>query len=443
MASYLFEVSMYWLASWALYHFLLGRERFFQLNRLYLLSTLVLALAIPLVEWSIPVVTPEWVGTPVIWLEEVTVGQVAATVESAGWTWQDVLLAAYVFGCALALGRLLWSLHLLVRQIHFGRLEERHGIRWVRTTDPHTPYSWFGYLFWSDALQLDQAEENTILAHERAHIRQGHSYDILLVEIIGLFFWWNPLWYFYRKAVRDVHEYLADAVALRQTPVREYGHLLIRQSLGQPSLALIQNFHTSQLKQRIAMMTKQPSRPGALLKYLLLLPLGALIFFACNEAAEKEVMQEVAEAVDYRPAFQMVDTVITFDASTYEETLEIVKSDVYEEVEEMPIYGTCGELTGDERKACSGHNLITRIGELVKYPDDAWDAEAEGMALIKFVVDTDGRVANAEVAKSTDFPSLDAEALRAVRALSEFQPGQVNGKAVHVQLVLPIRFKMQ
>ena len=442
MTSYLLEAAAYWLGFYALYHFLLRKERFFDLNRFYLLITLVAGLLFPLLEWSVPVPAPEWVSAPMIWLETVTVGEQAVTAAARTWTWQDVLFWVYLLGCTVALLRLVRSIYLVVREIRAGEVIRKDGISWVRITRLHTPFSWFGYLFWSEDLQLEPAEKATIVAHERSHIRLGHSYDILMLEIIGLFFWWNPLWYAYRQALGDVHEFQADAAALRQTPIRDYGHLLIRQSLGRPQLALIQTFHTSQLKQRIAMMTKQPSRPVALLKYLLLLPVGALVFLACDDSGEKEAMAEVADVVEFNPAFQMVDTIIMFDPESGEESRSIVRSDVFEKVEEMPVFGTCGNATAEERFNCSTKNLMQFVYENVKYPEAAERAGEEGMAVVKFVVDSSGEVLSASIAKSSESASIDAEALRVAKELPAFQPGMIDGKPVNVQLALPIRFKL-
>jgi TonB family protein len=215
---------------------------------------------------------------------------------------------------------------------------------------------------------------------------------------------------------------------------------LIRQTLNQPHLALVQAFHTSQLKQRIAMMTKKPSTPRALGKYLLALPLGLLLFFACEQSGAQEV-QEVAETVAYSPAFQQVDTVITFNPDTGEESTQIVKSDVYEQVEQMPIFGTCGDKTGEEREQCSKMNLLMHVYENVTYPDAAQAAGEEGTAVVQFIVDAGGHPYGFKLVKSSNSTSIDAEALRAVSALPNFQPGMLEGKPVAVQLALPIKFK--
>lgn len=441
MFNYLIAVSLYWLGLGALYFLLLRKEKFFHLNRFYLLGILLAGLLFPMLDFSSPVPPPEWAGSPILWLETVTVGMTQSSTEAETWSWTEVLWVLYASGCLIALVRLTYCFHQLIRQIQRGPLDRIGGITKVQTQGVQTPFSWFHFLFWSQDLNLAPEEQAIILAHEKAHIQQGHSYDVLLLEIIGVFFWWNPLWYALRAALREVHEFLADAAALQQTPVRQYGHILIRQSLSRPRWALVQPFHSSTLKQRITMMTKPSSSPLALLKYLLLLPVGLLLFWAC-ENAEDEV-QEVAASIQYAPAFQQVDTVVTFDPATQQESTQIVKSDVYRKVEQMPLFGTCGDKKGQELNDCSSKNLLTYVYENVTYPAEAKDAGEEGMAVVQFIVDTQGQPYGAEVIRSSESASIDAEALRIVNNLPKFQSGMIDGKPVQVQLLLPIRFVLE
>jgi beta-lactamase regulating signal transducer with metallopeptidase domain len=108
-----------------------------------------------------------------------------------------------------------------------------------------------------------------MLRHEETHIQQYHSLDVLLSELIKAMCWFNPLAYRYSQAIRDVHEYLADAAVLKTANRKQYGHLLIRQSLSGPSIALVNHFSTSQLKKRIQMMMRKKSQGRAQLRYAL------------------------------------------------------------------------------------------------------------------------------------------------------------------------------
>ncbi|WP_020538216.1 M56 family metallopeptidase [Lewinella cohaerens] len=449
MNTYLIELSLYWLAFWGLYALLLRQEKFFRLNRLYLLGTFVLGLVLPLIKWSTLWAAPEWLGMPVVWLQTVTVAPENANIVSAApaanWSWMSFFWRVYLLGTLFAAIRFLFGLTKLFQYYRTGRKRWEDGICWIENEQAHAPFSWLHFLFWSNQANTTEAERAAIVAHEKAHIQQKHSWDILLLEVVGIFCWWHPLWYAYRHELENIHEYLADATVLQATPTREYGKLLLRQCLQQPDLPLVQTFHTSQLKKRIIMMTKSPSSTLALGKYLLFLPLTLMLLMACEDAEAQEEMDKVVNDLsDEAKFFERVDTVITFDPATLTEDVAIVKTKIYEKADQMPIFGNCEGYTGQELEDCSGKNLLTFIYENVKYPKEAFEAKQEGLALTKFVVDTQGRVTDIQLIteKTTEHTALNEAALATLRQLPDFTPGQHNGKPVSVQMVMPIKFKL-
>jgi len=140
-------------------------------------------------------------------------------------------------------------------------------------------------------LNLDKKDEEKILAHELAHIQGKHSYDILLVEILGILMWCSPLIFLYKRSLRNVHEYLADAQVLQNTQKKQYGQLLLRQFQSGYSIALANHFNHSQLKKRFDMMMKNKSPRRALIKYLPLLPLAAVLLMAFSFKPEARLSQ--------------------------------------------------------------------------------------------------------------------------------------------------------
>ncbi len=449
MNAYLIEFSLYWLAFWGLYALLLRQEKFFRLNRLYLLGTFVLGLVLPLIQWSAVWAAPEWLGMPVVWLQTVTVApenpNIANISPPSNWSWTSFFWRIYLLGTLLALGRFLVGLTKLFQYYRKGSKRWEDGICWVESEQAHAPFSWLHFLFWSKQTKASKAERAAIIAHEKAHIQQKHSWDILLLEIVGIFCWWHPLWYAYRHELENIHEYLADETVLQATPTREYGKLLLRQCLQQPGLPFVQTFHTSQLKKRIVMMTKSPSSTLALGKYLLFLPLTLMLLLACEDAeAQKEMDKMAHDLSDEAKFFERVDTVTTFDPATSTEDVAIVKTKIYEKVDQMPVFGNCEGLTGREQMDCSNKNLFNFIYESVKYPKEAAAAGQEGLALTKFVVDTQGRVTDVQLIteKTTEHTALNEAALETIRQLPDFTPGQHNGKPVNVQMVMPIKFKL-
>lgn len=446
MIAYLLELSLYWTGLWGLYFLVLRQEKFFQINRFYLLLSVVAGLLLPLVEWAVPVAKPTWLNQPIIYLQAVNVqpGNIILAERVSTWSSTDYLLLAFLLISFLSAYRFALGLYRIIGYIRQGEQHWHGSICQVYSNDINSPFSWMSYLFLPANHDYDQATLNQIQAHETAHIRQGHSWDMLLIELLGIVCWWHPLWYAYRRSLRNVHEYLADAAAVNRSPVKAYGQLLLRQTLGVPSLSLVSTFYTSPLKQRIMMLTKQPSSNWALLKYALVLPLLVLLFLACEESVQSDAAQEIEEAIEAQ-TFERVDTVHTFDPATGTESTEVVKLLIHNEAQQMPIFGDCEGLEAKDIEDCSNKNLLNFIYTNVKYPKEAAKAGQEGTAVITMVIRADGSSWDHYIdkEKSTSHEALNKEALRVVSMLGDFQPGIHDGKPVNVQMVLPIKFKLE
>lgn len=420
MTTYFLAVTICWAACLVLYAGLLRREKFFHLNRAYLVATLALGLLIPLIEWpagSSPDAA-EWfnraVFAPVVTISAEPRAMVGASSLPAPARVAWMILLAGSAGMAL---RFLGQLFRLAWVLRKGQLSRQKGYTLVESPEVISPFSFFSLLFWNPLLEEDPNTASTIRIHELAHIRQGHSLDILFLELAGIFFWWNPLWHIYGRTIRNVHEYLADEAAIRETTAREYGQLLIRQCLSQAAPALSHGLKNhSQLKNRIAMMTKSRSSKLAMAKYVAVLPLLVFLVFACAQNEKDEVLQPV-------------------------ETLS-ADQPVFTEVEKMPVFGPCANLEGQALTDCSFNNLVNYIGGQLKYPEDARANGVDGLVLASFIVYADGHVGDVKIKKSLT-SSCDAEVERLILAMPAWQPGEKEGKPVNVEFNLPVKFKLE
>src|SRR5690606_3360738 len=109
-----------------------------------------------------------------------------------------------------------------------------NGYQFIMTAACHVPFSFFKNLFWSKNFEVDEEDRQNILRHEEAHIFQRHSVDVILFEILGVVFWCSPFLYLYKKAIKTIHEYLADDYVVAQASRKKYGKLLLRQSQSLP-----------------------------------------------------------------------------------------------------------------------------------------------------------------------------------------------------------------
>jgi len=435
MISYFLESTICWFVFYGFYLLVLERETFFTLNRFYLLITFVLGLLFPIIEigdWQIlnnhdtvsvmlqPVtVIASQMGYT---LQEIVVTPVAEKTNYLG----QFLLSIYLIGVVLTTSRLIhgwWSIHRLKRQ---SVVIKKTDYTLVKTDQQHLPFSFFRSLFWSKTLDLSIDDETRILKHELTHIRQHHSIDILLLEIFSILFWFNPVLSFYKKSIRNTHEYLADKQVIAQHQKKQYGQLLLRQMQSGPAFSLTHNFNHSQLKKRFQMMNKNKSSRWAMTRYIWALPIFAvlLLAFKASDMLPKNSQNPILPVQQFHVNQSPGDSIFT-------------------EVDQMPMFPGCDEITDvAERKSCADQKMLQHIYTNIKYPELARKTGSQGTVVVRYIVNKTGEIVNPEVVKSVGF-GCDTEVLRVVGTLPNWNPGIHEGEKVDVYFNLPVKFKLQ
>lgn len=274
------------------YMLMLRRESFFRFNRLVLLGILLLSLVLPLcnVSWMSldhqPVVQAAQLqmlelGIPVHTLPEVQV--VAENQQTTFFTFSffQLFTFVYIIGMALLLIVRLWQIGRLQFGLRRGALwqQEDEGIRVYCHAEDVAPFSWMRSIVISQE-DYDEAGRE-IMLHEMGHIRAGHSWDVVLLTLVQMVQWWNPLAYMLGISLRDVHEYEADDYVLRQgVSAQAYQLLIIKKAVGSGSYAFANSFEHSLTKKRITMMQKIKSNPWMRSKALYVIPVAALALSA-------------------------------------------------------------------------------------------------------------------------------------------------------------------
>ena len=269
------------------YVLFLRRETFFKLNRVYLVFSLIFSLCLPAFKITSPFFTKPIPGN--IPLYPMSVEPVRA------WGIGETLLLIYTIGAGLFLTRFIFhmvKLYFVVRQ--YGA-QRRNGIKVVSVEKDFSPFSFLNYVFINDR-QMSEHNMRRIIAHETIHIKQYHSFDILLIELITIFQWFNPFVWPYKKSLQETHEYLADHGVIAQGfSTAKYQLLMFEQHVGMKLFEFANNFKQSQIKRRITMMSKIKSRGSAKLKVLLILPLATFLLLSFAEPRRGE--PQVAEAL--------------------------------------------------------------------------------------------------------------------------------------------------
>lgn len=307
---FIFKSSVCLILFYLLYKLLLSKNTFHKANRILLICIYALALLLPFIEirtahptefhhaiagWEHRVVVSSNVETAQVLHLEVAAEGANATEEAQHnmLTWSEIALIVYCMGIVLFISRSIYSLLRMYILLNKGKRQKLSGNAVLVTHNRNiAPFSWMNYIVISETDKKENGE--AILAHEFAHIRLRHTFDLVLSEMFTFFLWFNPAAWLMKRELQNVHEYQADEKVLGSgIDAREYQLLLIKKAVGSQRFnSMTNSFNHSKLKNRITMMLKQKSSSWARLKYLCILPLTALSVAAF---ARSEVFLEMGE----------------------------------------------------------------------------------------------------------------------------------------------------
>lgn len=284
------------------YTLMLRKESFFRTNRVTLLTILMLALVMPLCDFPSLAIAEQ----PAVYDVHHRIMQIVHNAQAAephssvaafkSFSWLTLIAFIYMTGVATAFVIRLWQLFRIGKQIRGGCLwKEKQGEAMVYChINNVAPFSWMRNIVISENdYQTDGSRE--ILLHEKAHIFCRHSLDILLLTLVEILQWWNPIVYLLESSLRDVHEYEADDHVLQQgISLHNYQNLLVKKALANTSYAFANNFNHSLIKKRLYMMNHPKSNPWLRSKVLYILPVTLVVLSAfatpkLNETVDKMV----------------------------------------------------------------------------------------------------------------------------------------------------------
>ncbi|MGF1923943.1 MAG: TonB family protein [Bacteroidia bacterium] len=397
-AHYLLQVNIYLVIFFCFYKLLLDKETYFILNRVYLIASGVLSLAIPFLrfEWltTQPVAQQVYTGVDQLSIFVAQVGVIDPNAEK--FNWGNFLVAIYVCGMLCCVCRLIYQL-IAVKKM-------------FSTVNNGAAFSFFN----KKIIAADVPEPETIDLHEEVHIKQKHTIDVLFFELLAIFTWFNPIIYAYKYTVKNIHEFLADEAAAKFQGDKElYSLLLLSQAFGTRPSDLTNGFFTKSLiKKRIFMLHKQRSKKTAILKYGLFVPLFALTLILSSATIRKnDSLMAVADK------FPLNDIQNALN-ETIEAPLRIV------EVELSPRITTSKK--GDKHKPGqiykdwnSFYNFLSRK---IMYPKDALDHKVQGNVRVNFNIET-GKINNVDVVGQLGYDT-EAEIRASILAFTKELPAE-------------------
>lgn len=454
------------------YTLLLRKEDFFRFNRLTLLGILALSVGLPLC--NIPALSADnqpvvhaaqlqmiEIGIPIMQMADETDGPS----HTSSPTWFQVASLIFLLGMMTVL---------CLRLIQMGKMgsEIRKGSLWHSVEDgvdihchagAVAPYSWLHHI----VISLEDYEKNghEIILHEKGHIHNLHSFDILLLTLVEMLQWWNPLVYMLGMSLRDVHEYEADDYVLHQgVSLRNYQNLLIRKAVGASSYTFANNFNHSLTKKRITMMCKKKSNPWMRSKALYAVPMVAI---ALSAFATPAFVNPIEKDMESGGTSSLTEGKVTnnfpigqTDQQKKKGTAKMKGDKVLDTCDKLP------EFEGGQEQ------LMKLLQANVRYPETAQSMGVQGRIVVEFIVEKDGSVSDVKVCKKDITPSLESatvityadeedkpkpteeELRKATKALEEetirvarltsgkWTPGEQDGQKVRVKFSLPLTFRL-
>jgi TonB family protein len=422
---YLLLVNIYLVLFYVFYVLLLRKETFFQLNRVYLVTAALLS-------FFIPVIQADWVQNLFITQQvKYTIYNIPVMeyhfqpIEDRHINMGEILAILYLGGILVLSAKLAWQLFKLKKMIN--------------TPKADAAYSFF------KTVKLDESNpDNAVIeAHEQVHAQQWHSADVLLIELVMILNWFNPVVYLYRFAIKHIHEYIADRQAvLAGTSKADYALLLLKQTFNTPAHQLVNPFfNNSLLKQRIIMLQKNKSQRISLIKYGLSAPLFILMLVlssaTINNSKTVTAINDKAEEIFITPANELNlakvvgddnDTTEVRETSSLPDTTK--KGDaVFASVEQLPEFP--GGIEG----------FVKFLNSNIRYPKAAKDNNIQGKVICTFIVEKDGALSGIKVIKSVGY-GIDEESVRVLKLSPRWEPGIQNHRKVRVQYSVPINFTL-
>ena len=384
-------------------------DTFFSWRRATLIGMYFVAMMLPLMDFSAWLSNSE--GMTFIANEYAIVVLPTVSTSSKGGgvlLWELIVLIVYsVVTCVLLL-RFLWQLISIILLKNNSQTAYIHDTEVYLLTNDEGPFSFFNWIFINpERHKSDEIEE--IMMHELTHCQQFHSIDIILSELFCIVFWFNPFVWLLKREVRLNLEYLADnSVLANGKDNKVYQYHLLGLTYRKNVATISNNFNVLPIKKRIKMMNKKETKGILKAKYMLYIPLVAMLLAVSNIETIARNVAKVTSSVDIQ------------------QKPKKAPNRVFTVVEVMPTFKG---------------NLYQWLSKNLRYPKDAVSRKEQGSVVVRFIITAKGEVIQPKIVRSVT-PSLDKEALRVVSKMPAWNPGRKGNKNVATKFMLPISFAL-
>ena len=482
MIHYILQVFVFQLLFLVVYDLFLKKELYFNWNRIYLLLAPVLSFVLPFVK--IDLIRQNIPEAYIIQLPEVILGSYSSN-ELASITLDEIIiygtsslsteaifLMVWLVGMLLSLGIFSYKLLKINKLKRTGTSKKINKTKIVSLPKTTKAFSFLNTIFLGE--ELSEKQKETILLHEKIHIQEKHSFDLLFFEALKIVCWFNPLIYVFQSKMTLLQEYIADEKVAYKKGINNYYQGLLSQVFNTESIPFINTFFNhSLIKKRIIMLQKSNLKANKItqLKYLLLVPIIGIMltYTSCTQETNAQAGTNHVSKTSSSSKSDIIKNIEALKESvavkgemTKEEELALkslmvltdgnkLVSPYYDEVKDIleisfgviqkvPTYPGC---TGDNEalKQCFTQNIMQFVGAEFNTKVSNKEISGKQRIAVKFKIDNKGKVTNVQ-AKS-EFKELEMEAIRVISSLPEMLPGEHEGKKVGVQYSLPIIFDIK
>ena len=409
MIMYLLKLNIALILLFSFYKLMFTGDTFFSWRRATLIGMYLVAMLVPVMDFSAWLSNSE--GMTSIANEYATVVLPAVSTSSKGGgvlLWELIVLIVYsVVACVLLL-RFLWQLVSIILLKNNSQTAYIHDTEVYLLTDDEGPFSFFNWIFINpERHKSDEIEE--IMMHELTHCQQLHSIDIIFAELFCVVFWFNPFVWLLKREVRLNLEYLADnSVLANDKDNKEYQYHLLGLTYRKNVATITNNFNVLPIKKRIKMMNKKETKGILKAKYMLYIPLVAMLLAVSNIETIARNVAKVTSSVEIQ------------------QKPKKAPKRVFAVAEVMPTFKG---------------NLNQWLSENLRYPEAAVSRKEQGRVIVRFIITAEGEVIQPAIVHSVS-PSLDKEALRVVSKMPAWNPGRNGNKNVAIQFTLPVIFSL-
>lgn len=434
-----------------LYFVFLEKEKNHHFKRFYLLSSALFSVLVPLISINYgAVIVVENINqnnSELIILPETKLA------EPSIFTIENILWAIYILGFSLLFLKFSWGIFKLIKEIKFSEKIKQDYYQFILKQNKFTPYSFWNSIFLNKSDFIEGKIDYKIILHEKAHVNQKHSIDVIFIEIMLCVFWFNPAFYFYRKAIVTNHEFLADEAVLSQNKdIISYQKLILDELISEKIL-FTHPFNLNNTKKRIVMMTNKLTKIAKLKSYLTL-PISALLFFVFVEKVPAKVEGKSNKTLQIitkkeKPQLSEIHTLNNekraFKNDTIKPKTQKVEMVQNENTEMIPPPPPVKEIISQTEPEFPG-GLTALRNKLVENFDVSKMKNSKGTlkGVLIIIVSEDGKSYNANYQfDDENFKTAAKDALEKTLKGVVWKPGTLNGKPVASQFKMPITMNFE